>query len=222
MDGMDTDQSEAFISTGLEQEKVVELAKKFDKDDIMKEMQDCLKHRKEREEERRQNRTVADLNMRLFHDDRPDVTDYYTSYDDHIKKIGDEIEDQKALIIDGLKRLQLLIEKEALLKEEYDVVTSETFQLPKYLRVDEFFDPLIKEHIFKKHPQLIGDYFGEYRYSSHAGHLNMERVYDKNGKIVKVRCMKCYINYIKNCNDSFAPSKDDGEIDTHDHFGGQA
>ena len=221
MNGMDTHYTESYINTGLEQEKVTELAKDFDSKDIMKRMQDDIKHRKEREEARRKKRTVADLNMRLFHNNEADVTGYYTSYDDHIKKIGDEIEDQKALIIDGLKRLELLIEKETLLKEEYDGVTSETFQLPDYLKVDGFFDPLIKEHIFKKHPQLIGDYFGEYKYSTHAGHLNIERVYDSAGKIVKVRCMDCYVQYMKNCNGNFAPNKDDGEIDTYDKVGGE-
>lgn len=222
MNEMDTHHTEAYMETGLEDKKVAELAKEFDSDDIMKRMQDDLKRRKEREEERRKNRTVNDLNMRLFHNTDADVAEYYTSYDDHIKMIGEEIEDQKALIVDGLKRLELLIEKETLLKKEYDEVTSETFQLPDYLKVDEFFDPLIKEHIFRKHPKLIGDYFGEHRYSSHAGRLYLERVYDCTGKIVRVRCMDCYVQYMKNCDGNFAPKKDDGEIDLCDRVGGKS
>ena len=74
----------------------------------------------------------------------------------------------------------LLIEKEALVMEEANAMTQENFQLPKqYKTDDEFFDSLIKEHILHKHPKVIGDYFGEYRFSSHAGTIHFEHIYNK-------------------------------------------
>ena len=148
-----------------------------------------------------------------------DTSDYYTSYSDHLCKLDKEIENQKALIIAGIERLELLIEKEALITEEANALTSETFVLPKqYQTGNEHFDALIKEHILHKHPKIVGDYFGEYRYSSHAGPLHLESIYDKDGKLVKVRCLDCYYKWIRS-NVNGSPSKDDGELDAYDKPG---
>ena len=106
--------------------------------------------------------------------------------------------------------------------EEANAMTQENFQLPKqYKTDDEFFDSLIKEHILHTHPKVIGDYFGEYRFSSHAGTIHFEHIYNKEGKLVKVRCMDCYRKWLlKNSNES--PSKDDGEMTIYDKVGGKS
>lgn len=222
IDPEDTKRDEHMMDLEIDDKKVVDVAKTFDKDAVIKKTTSLMTQRKKDREERIKNRNVFSIGMRLFAPPEDDTQEYYTSYDDHIKLLDKEIEDQKASILRGVERLELLIEKEALVMEEANAMTQETFQLPEmYKTGDEKFDELVKEHILHKHPKVIGDYFGEYRYSSHAGIIHFEHIYDKEGKLVKVRCMECYRDWLrKNTNES--PSKDDGEIDTYDKVGGKS
>ena len=217
--GMELDHTEEYLSTEVDDKKVKDVVKSFDGDNIMKEMSKFMEERKKRIADREQNRKVKEVGGLFGLSKEPDTTAYYTSYDDHLKKLDIEIEDQKASLVQGLERLKLLIEKEVLIREERDAVTAETFQLPEYLKTNERLDPIVKEHIFRKHPLLIGDYYGEHKYSSHAGHLNLERVYDKDGNIVKLRCWNCLREFYRTAGPYDAPTKNDGEIDLHDHLG---
>lgn len=222
IDKDDLNRNESMMDLEIDDKKVVDVAKTFDKDAAIKKTMSLMSERKKNRDERIKNRSVASIGMRLFAPQKDDTNEYYTSYDDHIKLLDKEIEDQKASILRGVERLELLIEKEALVMEEANAMTQENFQLPKqYQTDDEFFDSLVKEHILHKHPKVIGDYFGEYRFSSHAGTLHFEHIYNKEGKLVKVRCMECYRKWLlKNSNES--PSKDDGEMDTYDRVGGKS
>ena len=220
--GMELDHTETWIDTAIDDKKVTDVAKVFDGARIAKEVEDFCINRKQRLEEKRKNRTVESVckNIDFLNSEKDDVNSYYTSYDDHLKQLNDEIENQKAAIERGLYRLKLLEIKEKNLIAEAEAVTSENFELPNSLKIKGFED-LIKEHIFHKHPKLIGDYYGEHRYSSHAGPLNLETIYDKDGNIVKVRCMECYRKFMKEAELNEYPTKDDGELDKYDHVGGK-
>ncbi len=219
--GMNLDHSEDYLDCPSDDKKVTDVVKGFDGDAIMKDLTNFISERKARQEERLKNRTVGDvahdLTRALSGEKDDDVIEYYSSYDDHLALLDKEIEDQKARIIHGLERLELLIKKEQLIEEERDAVTSDNFQLPDYLKVNDDFNPLIKEHIFRFHRKLIGDFYGEYKYSSHAGKIPLERVYDCNGKIVAVRCMQCYRKFLRS-RKPYA-TKNEGEIDLHDKVG---
>ena len=220
IDKDDLNQNESMMDLEIEDKKVSDVAATFDKDVAIKRTMTLMSERKKNRDERIKNRNVHSIGMRLFDPPKDDTGEHYTSYDDHIKLLDKEIEDQKALILLGIERLELLIEKEALVMEEANAMTQENFQLPKqYKTGDEFFDSLIKEHILHKHPKVIGDYFGEYRFSSHAGTIHFEHIYNKEGKLVKVRCMDCYRKWLLN-NNNGSPSKDDGEMTTYDKVGG--
>ena len=220
IDKDDLNQNESMMDLEIEDKKVSDVAATFDKDAAIKRTMTLMSERKKNRDERIKNRNVHSIGMRLFDPPKDDTGEHYTSYDDHIKLLDKEIEDQKALILLGIERLELLIEKEALIMEEANAMTQENFQLPKqYKTGDEFFDSLIKEHILHKHPKVIGDYFGEYRFSSHAGTIHFEHIYNKEGKLVKVRCMDCYRKWLLN-NNNGSPSKDDGEMTTYDKVGG--
>ena len=220
IDKDDLNRNEAMMDLKIDDKKVVDVAATFDKDAAIKRTMSLMSDRKKNRDERIKNRNVHSIGMRLFDLPKDDTGEYYTSYDDHIKLLDKEIEDQKAFILRGVERLELLIEKEALIMEEANAMTQENFQLPKkYKTDDEFFDSLIKEHILHKHPKVIGDYFGEYRFSSHAGTIHFEHIYNKEGKLVKVRCMDCYRKWLLN-NNNGSPSKDDGEMTTYDKVGG--
>ena len=220
IDKDDLNQNESMMDLEIEDKKVSDVAATFDKDAAIKRTMTLMSERKKNRDERIKNRNVHSIGMRLFDPPKDDTGEHYTSYDDHIKLLDKEIEDQKALILLGIERLELLIEKEALVMEEANAMTQENFQLPKqYKTGDEFFDSLIKEHILHKHPKVIGDYFGEYRFSSHAGTIHFEHIYNKEGKLVKVRCMDCYRKWLLN-NNNGSPSKDDGEMTTYDKVGG--
>lgn len=222
IDPEDTKHDERMMDLEIDDKKVVDVAKTFDKDAAIKKTMSLMSERKKNRDERIKNRNVSSIGMRLFDPPKDDTSEYYTSYDDHIKLLDREIEDQKASILRGVERLELLIEKEALVMEEANAMTQENFQLPKqYKTDDEFFDALIKEHILHKHPKVIGDYFGEYRFSSHAGTLHFEHIYNKEGKLVKVRCMECYRKWLLT-NSKGSPSKDDGEMTTYDKVGGKS
>ena len=175
IDKNDLNQNESMMDLEIEDKKVSDVAATFDKDAAIKRTMTLMSERKKNRDERIKNRNVHSIGMRLFDPPKDDTGEHYTSYDDHIKLLDKEIEDQKALILLGIERLELLIEKEALVMEEANAMTQENFQLPKqYKTDDEFFDSLIKEHILHKHPKVIGDYFGEYRFSSHAGTIHFE------------------------------------------------
>ena len=220
IDKDDLNLNESMMDLEIEDKKVSDVAATFDKDVAIKRTMTLMSERKKNRDERIKNRNVHSIGMRLFDPPKDDTGEHYTSYDDHIKLLDKEIEDQKALILLGIERLELLIEKEALVMEEANAMTQENFQLPKqYKTGDEFFDSLIKEHILHKHPKVIGDYFGEYRFSSHAGTIHFEHIYNKEGKLVKVRCMDCYRKWLHN-NNNGSPSKDDGEMTTYDKVGG--
>ena len=220
IDKDDLNLNESMMDLEIEDKKVSDVAATFDKDAAIKRTMTLMSERKKKRDERIENRNVHSIGMRLFDPPKDDTGEHYTSYDDHIKLLDKEIEDQKALILLGIERLELLIEKEALVMEEANAMTQENFQLPKqYKTGDEFFDSLIKEHILHKHPKVIGDYFGEYRFSSHAGTIHFEHIYNKEGKLVKVRCMDCYRKWLLN-NNNGSPSKDDGEMTTYDKVGG--
>lgn len=220
IDKDDLNLNESMMDLEIEDKKVSDVAATFDKDAAIKRTMTLMSERKKKRDERIKNRNVHSIGMRLFDPPKDDTGEHYTSYDDHIKLLDKEIEDQKALILLGIERLELLIEKEALVMEEANAMTQENFQLPKqYKTGDEFFDSLIKEHILHKHPKVIGDYFGEYRFSSHAGTIHFEHIYNKEGKLVKVRCMDCYRKWLLN-NNNGSPSKDDGEMTTYDKVGG--
>ena len=220
IDKDDLNLNESMMDLEIEDKKVSDVAATFDKDAAIKRTMTLMSERKKNRDERIKNRNVHSIGMRLFDPPKDDTGEHYTSYDDHIKLLDKEIEDQKALILLGIERLELLIEKEALVMEEANAMTQENFQLPKqYKTGDEFFDSLIKEHILHKHPKVIGDYFGEYRFSSHAGTIHFEHIYNKEGKLVKVRCMDCYRKWLLN-NNNGSPSKDDGEMTTYDKVGG--
>lgn len=220
IDKDDLNLNESMMDLEIEDKKVSDVAATFDKDAAIKRTMTLMSERKKKRDERIKNRNVHSISMRLFDPPKDDTGEHYTSYDDHIKLLDKEIEDQKALILLGIERLELLIEKEALVMEEANAMTQENFQLPKqYKTGDEFFDSLIKEHILHKHPKVIGDYFGEYRFSSHAGTIHFEHIYNKEGKLVKVRCMDCYRKWLLN-NNNGSPSKDDGEMTTYDKVGG--
>ena len=220
IDKDDLNLNESMMDLEIEDKKVSDVAATFDKDVAIKRTMTLMSERKKNRDERIKNRNVHSIGMRLFDPPKDDTGEHYTSYDDHIKLLDKEIEDQKALILLGIERLELLIEKEALVMEEANAMTQENFQLPKqYKTGDEFFDSLIKEHILHKHPKVIGDYFGEYRFSSHAGTIHFEHIYNKEGKLVKVRCMDCYRKWLLN-NNNGSPSKDDGEMTTYDKVGG--
>ena len=220
IDKDDLNQNESMMDLEIEDKKVSDVAATFDKDAAIKRTTTLMSERKKNRDERIKNRNVHSIGMRLFDPPKDDTGEHYTSYDDHIKLLDKEIEDQKALILLGIERLELLIEKEALVMEEANAMTQENFQLPKqYKTDDEFFDSLIKEPILHKHPKVIGDYFGEYRFSSHAGTIHFEHIYNKEGKLVKVRCMDCYRKWLLN-NNNGSPSKDDGEMTTYDKVGG--
>lgn len=222
IDKDDLNRNEAMMDLEIDDKKVVDVAKTFDSDAAIKKTMSLMSERKKNRDERIKNRSVSSIGMRLFDPPKDDTNEYYTSYDDHIKLLDREIEDQKASILRGVERLELLIEKEALVMEEANAMTQENFQLPKqYKTDDEFFDSLIKEHILHKHPKVIGDYFGEYRFSSHAGTLHFEHIYNKEGKLVKVRCMECYRKWLLT-NSKESPSKDDGEMTTYDRVGGKS
>lgn len=222
IDKDDLNRNEAMMDLEIDDKKVVDVAKTFDKDAAIKKTMSLMSERKKSRDERIKNRNVFSIGMRLFDPPKDDTSENYTSYDDHIKLLDREIEDQKALILMGIERLELLIEKEALVMEEANAMTQENFQLPKqYKTDDEFFNSLIKEHILHKHPKVIGDYFGEYRFSSHAGTIHFEYIYNKEGKLVKVRCMDCYRKWLLN-NSNGCPSKDDGEMTTYDKVGGKS
>ena len=221
IDKDDLNLNESMMDLEIEDKKVYDVAATFDKDAAIKRTMTLISERKKKRDERIKNRNVHSIGMRLFDPPKDDTGEHYTSYDDHIKLLDKEIEDQKALILLGIERLELLIEKEALVMEEANAMTQENFQLPKqYKTGDEFFDSLIKEHILHKHPKVIGDYFGEYRFSSHAGTIHFEHIYNKEGKLVKVRCMDCYRKWLLN-NNNGSPSKDDGEMTTYDKVGGE-
>ena len=221
IDKDDLNLNESMMDLEIEDKKVSDVAATFDKDAAIKRTMTLMSERKKKRDERIKNRNVHSIGMRLFDPPKDDTGEHYTSYDDHIKLLDKEIEDQKALILLGIERLELLIEKEALVMEEANAMTQENFQLPKqYKTGDEFFDSLIKEHILHKHPKVIGDYFGEYRFSSHAGTIHFEHIYNKEGKLVKVRCMDCYRKWLLN-NNNGSPSKDDGEMTTYDKVGGE-
>ena len=198
IDKDDLNRNEAMMDLEIDDKKVVDVAKTFDKDAAIKKTMSLMSERKKNRDERIKNRNVFSIGMRLFDPPKDDTSENYTSYDDHIKLLDKEIEDQKASILRGVERLELLIEKEALVMEEANAMTQENFQLPKqYKTDDEFFNALIKEHILHKHPKVIGDYFGEYRFSSHAGTIHFEHIYNKAGKPAKVRCMEFfYRNHI--------------------------
>ena len=220
IDKDDLNLNESMMDLEIEDKKVSDVAATFDKDAAIKRTMTLMSERKKNRDERIKNRNVHSIGMRLFDPPKDDTGEHYTSYDDHIKLLDKEIEDQKALILLGIERLELLIEKEALVMEEANAMTQENFKLPKqYKTGDEFFDSLIKEHILHKHPKVIGDYFGEYRFSSHAGTIHFEHIYNKEGKLVKVRCMDCYRKWLLN-NNNGSPSKDDGEMTTYDKVGG--
>lgn len=220
IDKDDLNRNESMMDLDIEDKKVSDVAATFDKDAAIKRTMTLMSERKKNRDERIKNRNVHSIGMRLFDPPKDDTGEHYTSYDDHIKLLDKEIEDQKALILLGIERLELLIEKEALVMEEANAMTQENFQLPKqYKTGDEFFDSLIKEHILHKHPKVIGDYFGEYRFSSHAGTIHFEHIYNKEGKLIKVRCMDCYRKWLLN-NNNGSPSKDDGEMTTYDKVGG--
>ena len=222
IDKDDLNRNESMMDLEIEDKKVSDVAATFDKDAAIKRTMTLMSERKKNRDERIKNRNVHSIGMRLFDPPKDDTGEHYTSYDDHIKLLDKEIEDQKALILLGIERLELLIEKEALVMEEANAMTQENFQLPKqYKTGDEFFDSLIKEHILHKHPKVIGDYFGEYRFSSHAGTIHFEHIYNKEGKLVKVRCMDCYRKWLLN-NNNGSPSKDDGEMTTYDKVGGKS
>ena len=222
IDKDDLNLNESMMDLEIEDKKVSDVAATFDKDAAIKRTMTLMSERKKKRDERIKNRNVHSIGMRLFDPPKDDTGEHYTSYDDHIKLLDKEIEDQKALILLGIERLELLIEKEALVMEEANAMTQENFQLPKqYKTGDEFFDSLIKEHILHKHPKVIGDYFGEYRFSSHAGTIHFEHIYNKEGKLVKVRCMDCYRKWLLN-NNNGSPSKDDGEMTTYDKVGGKS
>lgn len=220
IDKEDLNRNESMMDLEIDDKKVSDVAATFNKDDAIKRTMSLISERKKNRDERIKNRDVHSIGMRLFDPPKDDTSEYYTSYDDHIKLLDKEIEDQKALILAGIERLELLIEKEALIMEEANAMTQENFQLPKQYKTDDaFFDSLIKEHILHKHPKVIGDYFGEYRFSSHAGTIHFEHIYNKEGKLVKVRCMDCYRKWLLN-NNNGSPSKDDGEMTTYDKVGG--
>lgn len=220
IDPEDTKHDEKMMDLEIDDKKVVDVAKTFDSDAAIKKTMSLMDQRKKDKEERIKNRNVGSVGFRLFAPPEDDTAEHYTSYDDHLKLLDKEIEDQKAAILRGVERLQLLIEKEALVMEEANAVTQETFQLPEmYKTGDEKFDGLVKEHILRKHPKVIGDYFGEYRFTSHAGMIHFEHIYNKEGKLVKVRCMECYREWLRS-NSNNSPSKDDGEMDTYDTVGG--
>ena len=220
IDKDDLNLNESMMDLEIEDKKVSDVAATFDKDAAIKRTMTLMSERKKKRDERIKNRNVHSIGMRLFDPPKDDTGEHYTSYDDHIKLLDKEIEDQKALILLGIERLELLIEKEALVMEEANAMTQENFQLPKQYKTDDvFFDSLIKEHILHKHPKVIGDYFGEYRFSSHAGTIHFEHIYNKEGKLVKVRCIDCYRKWLLN-NNNGSPSKDDGEMTTYDKVGG--
>ena len=222
IDKDDLNQNESMMDLEIDDKKVSDVAKTFDKDAAINRTMTLMSERKKNRDERIKNRNVHSIGMRLFDPPKDDTGEHYTSYDDHIKLLDKEIEDQKALILRCIERLELLIEKEALIMEEANAMTQESFQLPKqYKTDDEFFDSLVKEHILHKHPKVIGDYFGEYRFSSHAGTIHFEYIYNKEGKLVKVRCMDCYRKWLLN-NSNGCPSKDDGEMTTYDKVGGKS
>lgn len=223
--GMELDHTESFLKTAIDNEKVTDIIKRFEDESIMKDVQNFMDSRNKRLEEKRKNRTVGSVCTNLSDVLTPkkddDINSYYTSYDDHLMQLNDEIENQKASIMRGLYRLKLLGIKEKNLMAEAEAVTSENFELPDSLKIKGF-EGLIKEHIFHKHPKLVGDYYGENKFSSHAGPLHLETIYDKNGNIVKVRCMECYRKFMKEADLNDYPTKDDGELDLYDHVGGKA
>lgn len=220
--GMEIDHTETFLDCPSDDKKVKDVVKTFDATRIRVDMNSFLRKHEAEKQKRIENRKVKDVGGLFGLGTKPDVVTW-SSYDDHLDLLEKEIEDQKAEIIKGLERLDLLIQKEVLVREERDSVTEKDFQLPEYLKVNEKFDPLIKEHIFHKHQKLIGDYYGEYKYSSHAGNIRMETVYNKEGEVVKVRCWDCLMEFYKanGFTSDVSPTKDDGEIDTYDKVGGK-
>lgn len=217
--GMELDHTENYLETALDEKKVTEVASLFSEEKIVQQMKSFLKDREDRKEKDRKDRKVSNC---LFPNTTDDVNEYYTSYDDHLKLLNDEIENQKAAIERGLYRLKLLGIKEKLIIDERDKVNSENFKLPDYL-VFEGYEKIMKEHIFRKHPKLVGDYYGEHKYTTHAGKLHIRPVYDKDGKLVKILCLDCYFKFLEKngFKAGLSPTKDDGELDLHDKVGGK-
>lgn len=220
--GMELDHTENYLDTSLDDKKVKEVVKAFNSDEIIKRMESLREKRKLVNEDR----LVKGVCTQLFPNYKDDTDTYYTSFDDHIKLIDKEIEDQEASLLRGLERLKLLQEKKENIIEVAEKVTSDNWELPVKLEgLSEHFVSLLKEHFLTYHPKLVGNYYGEHRYTGHCKIPRLEYIRNEEGEVVKVRCMDCYLKALKETPDeqvtNFAGNKRTGELDLHCHLGGE-
>lgn len=185
--------------------------------------------RKERElrrkkyEERTVENTVgkygsATLEHALSGDKPEYLVQYWTSYEDHIKKYEEKIEDYKAEILYDIEVLKNLIKaREDIIKqaEDFKKEEFEPYTWPMKGSNDKELDKkchdAIKAHEIKFHMDYIIE-----RTMPNLGirertskHPRYEMICDSNGKPKYIRCITCYKEYILNENGLFSREYND-------------
>ena len=146
------------------------------------------------------------------------LVQYWTSYEDHIKKYEEKIEDYKAEILYDIEVLKNLIKaREDIIKqaEDFKKEEFEPYTWPMKGSDDKELDKkchdAIKAHEIKFHM----DYIIERTMPSlgvrerASKHPRYEMICDSNGKLKYIRCTTCYKEYILNENSLFSREYND-------------
>ena len=146
------------------------------------------------------------------------LVQYWTSYEDHIKKYEEKIEDYKAEILYDIEVLKNLIKaREDIIKqaEDFKKEEFEPYTWPMKGSNDKELDKkchdTIKAHEIKFHM----DYIIERTMPSlgvrerASKHPRYEMICDSNGKLKYIRCITCYKEYILNENSLFSREYND-------------
>ena len=179
--------------------------------------------RRKKYEERTVENTVgkygsATLEHTLSGDKPEYLVQYWTSYEDHIKRYEEKIEDYKAEILYDIEVLKNLIKaREDIIKqaEDFKKEEFEPYTWPMKGSNDKELDKkchdAIKAHEIKFHM----DYIVERTMPSlgvrerASKHPRYEMICDSNGKLKYIRCITCYKEYILNENSLFSREYND-------------
>lgn len=192
--------------TKLDKLKVSDVAKTFNIDKVYKKINSI-----------RDKRIVEDLtsNLRLFSSlsgDKPEqLVQYWKSYEDHIKRIDEKIEDYKADILYELEVIKNLekSKKEIIKQKKYfDSKNFEPFTWPMKGCEDKELDKkchdLIKSHELKYHfGWLLHLNNKDYTERYNSEQPTYELLCDHNGNFKYIRCCNCYKKMIKSENELF-------------------
>lgn len=138
---------------------------------------------------------------------------YYTSFDDHLKRIDEHIIENENLIKDCREEIEKLniekqkVEEEKRTFEESEYIPSFSFSEKEKTEHPEFCEKainLIKAHEIMYHKKLMGNFYDQHIHSLYCqsnehnpDYLFIGRESDK-WDLKYIMCLDCYKEYLKN------------------------